>query len=306
MKWLIFGSRGWIGGQLLSHLRTLRPDDTIFETTVRADDEKGVRELLDSTHPDRVVSLIGRTHGEGCNTIDYLEQKGKLVENIRDNLYAPLVLASACKERSIHFAYMGTGCIFTYDEEHPNPETNPSAKGFLESSAPNYVGSSYSVVKGFTDRILSNFYHNTLNLRIRMPITGDLSHPRNFITKILNYPKICSVQNSMTVLPELLPIMIDLIVKGHTGTINLTNPNTISHNEILEMYKNIIDPTFTWENFTQEEQRAILAADRSNNLLDTSRLQTLYPMVKPIHVAIKELFQGIKDSNDVGTGWRMM
>ena len=32
-------------------------------------------------------------------------------------------------------------------------------------------------------------YPNVLQLRLRMPIDGDLSNPRNFITKIANYAK---------------------------------------------------------------------------------------------------------------------
>jgi 3,5-epimerase/4-reductase len=49
------------------------------------------------------MSFIGRTHGtyEGnvITTIDYLEKPGKLVENIQDNLYAPLILAAICKKK---------------------------------------------------------------------------------------------------------------------------------------------------------------------------------------------------------------
>ena len=45
-----------------------------------------------------------------------------------------------------------------------------------------------------------------------MPINAE-NNPRNFITKITNYEKICSNYNSMSVLPELLPIMIDLSKK---------------------------------------------------------------------------------------------
>ena len=45
----------------------------------------------------------------------------------------------------------------------------------------------------------------------------------------------------MTVLPTLLPIMLDMALNGETGTYNLSNPGLISHNEILEMYKEIID-----------------------------------------------------------------
>ena len=80
-----------------------------------------------------------------------------------------------------------------------------------------------------------------------MPITGDL-HPRNFITKIINYEKVCSNNNSMTVLPSLLPELLNMIITHRTGTVHLTNPGYISHNEILELYKEIVDPNFTWKN----------------------------------------------------------
>ena len=193
---------------------------------------------LDDVRPTHVVTLIGRTHGvhNGVkyNTIDYLEQKGKLVENVRDNLFAPLLVAIACERRGIHFTYLGTGCIFSYIKDQEDV-------GFKESSLPNFFGSSYSVVKGFTDRLMHRFEKNVLNLRIRMPIVG-YDNPRNFITKIKIYARICSIPNSMTVLPELLPVAIDLMLKGETGTINLTNPGTISHNEILGMYRDHVDP----------------------------------------------------------------
>ena len=81
------------------------------------------------------------------------------------------------------------------------------------------------------------------------------------------------------------------MLKGETGTINLTNPGTISHNEILGMYRDHVDPKFTWTNFTIEQQNKILASERSNNLLDTSRLERLCPSVLPIHDSVKSLMK---------------
>jgi hypothetical protein len=134
---------------------------------------------------------------------------------------------------------------------------------------------------------------SVLNVRIRMPITDEFNG-RNFITKITNYAKICSVPNSMTVLNELLPLMIDMAKNNVTGTVNLTNPGLITHNEILEMYKEIVDPEFKWENFTIEEQRAILDSGRSNNFLETTRLETLYPNVKGIKESVREMLVQMK------------
>lgn len=278
MSWVVFGHRGWIGQQVLKILH--QRGFSVHTPNVRADDVQAVESLLHEIRPDYVISLIGRTHGPGFTTIDYLEQDGKLVENIRDNLYAPFVLARVCEKLGIHFTYLGTGCIFSY----PNKDTSHK---FRESDAPNFFGSSYSIVKGYTDLMMHQM-PGVLNLRIRMPITGEV-HPRNFITKITNYAKICSIPNSMSVLPDLIPIMIDLATKRIVGTINLTNPGVISHNEILSMYRDIVDPNFTWVNFSQEEQRAVLQSERSNNYLDTTLLEQHAPHVKPIHEAVKDV-----------------
>ena len=93
----------------------------------------------------------------------------------------------------------------------------------------------------------------------------------------------------MTVLDELIPIIIDMSYKKHVGTINMTNPGSISHNEILELYKEHIDPNFTWQNFTIEEQDKILSSKRSNNLLDTKKLEDLYPKVNNIKTSVKNI-----------------
>jgi len=283
---LIYGSRGWIGQQFISIMEKHSVDFVCGKS--RVDNINDITKELIDVSPTHVVSFIGRTHGKIDDkiytTIDYLEQEGKLVENIKDNLFSPLILAELSKQRGIHFTYLGTGCIFKYDETHPfGQETD----GFTEESKPNFFGSSYSIVKGFTDQFINLYKDSVLNLRIRMPITGE-KNSRNFITKIVTYDQICSVPNSMTVLPELLVYVLDMMKNKTTGTVNLTNPGLISHNEILEMYKEIVDPSFKWKNFSQEEQRKILAADRSNNFLDTKKLEYLYPQVDNIKDAVKK------------------
>jgi dTDP-glucose 4,6-dehydratase len=291
---LVYGGNGWIGSQFVKLLDREHVEYVIGKS--RIDHNNDVINELKTINPTHVVSFIGRTHGKigdkTYSTIDYLEEEGKLVENIRDNLYSPLILADICRQYNIHYTYLGTGCIFKYDDDHPfGKETN----GFTSSDLPNFFGSSYSIVKGFTDRLMGLYSNHVLNLRIRMPIT-DEKNPRNFITKITKYEKICSVPNSMTVLPELLPLVIDMMKKRTTGTINFTNPGLISHNEILEMYKEIVDPKFRWSNFSQEEQRKILAADRSNNYLDTTPLHSYYPNILHIKDSVRQILVEYKKS----------
>jgi len=286
MKVLLYGHRGWIGQQVVSLLISQSIEHALSDC--RVDDESAVEQELLTIKPTHLLCLIGRTHGGNFTTIDYLEQPGKLFENVRDNLFSPLYLAILAERHKKHLTYMGTGCIFSYDEQHT---VGDETTGYLESDKPNFFGSSYSIVKGFTDRILHHY--PVLNLRIRMPITADITMPRNFLTKILSYKKICSVENSMSVLPDLLPVMLDMMACQERGTFNFTNPGIVSHNEILGLYRDIIDPSFVWQTFSIEEQRQILACDRSNNCLSTDKLSSKY-MIPNIKISVKNLFLSLK------------
>lgn len=295
MKILIYGHGGWIGKMMCTILTNKNIEFILSK--VRADCKEHVENELLDILPTHVMSFIGRTHGttedgKVYTTIDYLEQPGKIYENVRDNLFSPLVLAMLCKKHNIHYTYLGTGCIFKYDQQHVFGD---ESTGFDENAKPNFFGSGYSIVKGFTDELMHLCEENTLNLRIRMPITDRLD-PRNFISKITKYEYICSIPNAMSVLDELLPIALDMTMNNVTGTINLTNPGLISHNEVLTMYKDIVDPQFTWKNFTPDEQAKILDADRSNNCLETNKLATMYPDVKHIKKSVSDALHRMKKS----------
>lgn len=278
MKFLVYGHKGWIGSMICSKIEG---DHEIIKTDTRVDNVEDVKKDLNTHKPDRVMCFIGRTYGGNINNIDYLEDH--LYENVRDNIFSPVILALECQKRNIHLTYLGTGCIFSYQNDK---------KIFKEEDNPNFFGSAYSIVKGFTDRIMKELEETVLNLRIRMPITSDF-HKRNFITKIISYKNICSIPNSMTVLDDFISIIIDMSVKKYTGTFNICNKGTISHNEILNMYKEHINQNHTWNNITQEEQRQLLKSERSNNELDTSKLGQLYE-IPDIHTSVKNIIIKMK------------
>ena len=240
LKFLVYGTRGWIGNKVYQYLKENNHD--VVSGNVRVNDVNALEQEILEVKPTHVISLIGRTHGtyEGnyIGTIDYLEKPGKIYENVRDNLFSPMVLSLMAQKHNFHFTYLGTGCIFQFDESHP---FGKEIDGFTEESLPNFYGSSYSIVKGMTDQLMHLVEDKVLNVRIRMPITDEFNK-RNFITKITTYEKVCSVPNSMTVLNDLIPAMIHMAMDNKTGTVNLTNPGLITHNEILEMYREIVDP----------------------------------------------------------------
>jgi UDP-glucose 4,6-dehydratase len=274
-KVLVWGSRGWIGEQFVPIL--INDGWKVIEAVSRADNREDVIREVEEVNPTHIVSLIGRTHGEGFSTIDYLEQPGKMRENLNDNLYAPIVLAGVAKSKGIHMLYMGTGCIFEYDDEHN------TQLGFTEESNPNFFGSAYSTAKGFTDRIMTEEFGDTvLNVRIRMPISGEPGS-RNFISKILSYKRICSIPNSMTVMEDILPRLAKCMEMKIRGPLNATNPGVIDHRTILNWYRDYQDPSHKWEEISNTELvSSCVKAGRSNNFLDTTRIESLFPDIPHI------------------------
>lgn len=285
-KFLIFGKSGWIGGLVAEELKKQGLDFGLADS--RLENREGVIKDIERVKPTHVLNCAGVT---GRPNVDWCEDHK--VECIRGNILGCINLADICNERGIHMTYFGTGCIFHYDKEF-----TIGGKGFKEEDKPNFTGSYYSHCKAITEDLLHAF-PNVLTLRVRMPIVADLTYPRNFITKIIKYHKVVNIPNSMTVLPELIPLSIEMAKRKLTGPMNYTNPGAVSHNEILEMYKQYIDPEFTWDNFTIEEQAKVIVAPRSNNELDSTRMRTEFPDVLGIKESlIKYVFEPNAEKKD--------
>jgi len=268
---LVIGHRGWIGGMVCTLLE--QQGIKYYKSQVRMEMRESLCEELDRLKPTNVFNCAGVT---GRPNVDWCE--GNKEKTIKANVIGCLTLVDCCYDRNIHVSNLATGCIFHYDKNKPMHEWDEAKKEwvnggkFTEECPPNFIGSWYSQTKGYVDQILKDSYPNVLNLRLRMPISDDLS-PRNFITKISKYARVVNIPNSMSVLYDLLPLMISMGRAKKTGIYNFTNPGVISHNQVLDLYKKYIDKSFTYQNFTLEEQDKILKAARSNNELCTTKLE---------------------------------
>ncbi|XP_020097680.1 trifunctional UDP-glucose 4,6-dehydratase/UDP-4-keto-6-deoxy-D-glucose 3,5-epimerase/UDP-4-keto-L-rhamnose-reductase RHM1-like [Ananas comosus] len=280
LKFLIYGRTGWIGGLLGKICET---KGIPFEYGKGRLEERSqlVLDILNAkpTHVFNAAGVTGRPNVDWCES----HKPG----TIRTNVTGTLNLADVCREYGLLMMNYATGCIFEYDDEHPEG----SGLGFKEEDKPNFTGSFYSKTKAMVEDLLQE-YNNVCTLRVRMPISSDLNNPRNFITKISRYDKVVNIPNSMTVLDELLPISVEMARRNCRGIWNFTNPGVISHNEILELYRSFIDPNLTWVNFTLEEQAKVIVAPRSNNEMDASKLKNEFPEVLSIKDSlIKYVFE---------------
>lgn len=280
MKILFFGATGWIGSQLI---KLLSGNEIIIAKSRLDNSDDLIKELNENNNVTHIVLAAGLT---GRPNIDWCEDHKQ--EMISVNVIGPSIIGKFSYKNKIHMTYFGTGCIYEYDDEH-----KINGKGFNELDKPNYDKSCYSHTKLMTENILKEF--NTLILRVRMPLSADLN-PRNIITKLIKYEKIINIPNSMTILDDFLPLVPNMMEKELVGIYNFTNPGTISHNEILDLYKKYIDSNFKYINFSLEDQAKILKTGRSNNYLDSSKIISIYPNIPNIKISIIKLFEKMANS----------
>jgi dTDP-4-dehydrorhamnose reductase len=280
--YLLFGKNGWIGGKLIELLTQQGKKFYLAES--RTYDRGAVLAEVEKYRPTHILNAAGVT---GRPNVDWCEDNK--LETIRSNVLGTLTIADICALKGIHHLLYATGCIFEYDDVH-----TIGGKMFTEEDSANFHGSFYSHTKAMCEDLLKN-YPTTCTLRVRMPISDDLS-PRNFITKIVKYDKVVNIPNSMTVLTDLLPISLIMAERNLTGIYNFCNPGAISHNEVLDLYKKYIDPSYTYTNFTVDEQAKILKAGRSNNTLDHTKLVHALPDVHipEIHESMEKVFQRMR------------
>lgn len=199
--YLIFGKNGWIGGKIIELLT--QQGKTFYLAESRTYNREAVLLEIEKYNPTHILNAAGVT---GRPNVDWCEDHR--LETIRSNVIGTLTIADIAEEvsllsshpclplslssyvsdhwlmkKNLHHTLFATGCIFEYDEAHPI-----GGKGFTEDDIPNFHGSYYSHTKAMVEDML-RAYANTLTLRVRMPISDDLS-PRNFVTKIVKYDRV--------------------------------------------------------------------------------------------------------------------
>lgn len=214
-----------------------------------------IRTLLERYSPDVVINCIGYC---GITNIDDCETRQD--KTILCNTIIPTLLASETHRAGIQLVNIGSGCIFS--------GKSPNENGWQEADTAN-PQSFYSNTKYSFDLLSSNF-DNICNLRIRMPISFKREN-RNFITKVSNYSKIIDIQNSMTIVDDLVRAVDFCIQKKKVGTYHITNPGTLSAKDIMEEYsKYKSDHKFSI--ISEQELDKLTKAKRSNCILNSEKI----------------------------------
>lgn len=284
---LVFGGKtGWFGRKIVEIIKDSGHIPLCAES--RIENREEIIKEIEAKKPDYIINAAGII---GKPNVDWHENNKE--ETIRINILGTLNLIDVAFLKNIHVTNFTTGCIYEYDEKH----SLNSEVGFKEEEEPNFKGSFYSRSKVLLEKLVLEYPH-VLNLRVKMPISLDMN-PRGFISKILNYKKVINIPNSLCYIDELFPLVIRLALQRITGNFNLVNPGVLSHNEILDLYKEIVDPHFAYENFSLEEQAQILKCGRSNCRLDCSKIQQFFPEITPIREIVIAIFKNLAEKRTV-------
>ncbi|MEO5927573.1 MAG: sugar nucleotide-binding protein [Patescibacteria group bacterium] len=267
---LIFGA-GYLGQKFADAI----PGSVL--STVDIADGDAVREAFEMHKPDAVINTAGKT---GKPNVDWCEDNK--VPTFRSNVIGALTLAEVCAEERIHLTHLGSGCIFY--------GPSPDPKGWLESDFANPTAF-YSRTKYSADLVLSELPDVAI-ARLRMPIDG-VPGGRNLITKLANYPKIIDVENSVSVIEDLIQAILKLSEKRAQGVFHVVNEGTMKHRELIALYNEIVDPSHTNEWIPNDDlvKLGLATKGRSNCILQNTRLKELGIEMRPIDVALRDCME---------------
>jgi len=174
---------------------------------------------------------------------------------------------------------MATGCVFYGESPHKGPWT--------ENDYGNPVAV-YSKAKFAADLALSALPKVGI-ARIRMPI-DDRPHPANLIDKLSKYERVVDVENSMTVVEDMIYVFYQLLSQKAEGIFHVTNPGSIKHREIMELYQKYVDKDHSNEWIQENELVRFGLADkrRSNNFMTSVNLPKFDIKMRPIKEAVEE------------------
>ena len=273
MKGIVFGA-GFIGKRIADKFNYTLSNINVL-------DRYALEKTLEQTKPEIVINAVGKT---GRPNIDWCETHKE--ETFMSNVVAATNLVIKCSQKGIYFVHFGSGGIYAGKNKE---------KGFDEEDEPNFYLQTHARTKIISEKILKEF--PCLQLRIHMPL-DNRPHEKNLIDKLKSYKKIADVKNSITVVPDMLNALESLIEKRKIGIYNATNPGLISLVEIMEMYKEIVDPMHKFEVISNKELDKMLLNKKANGILDTSKLAKEGIIMLDIHDAIRACLTDYKKNLD--------
>jgi len=286
LKVLILG-KGYIGNSLSNLLKI--KDVEIYHTSKAEIDYFNI-DILDShisylnkNHIDFIINCVGFT---GKPNVEQCEYHKEMCWKYNVNL--PILLTSIAKKYNIPVIHIGSGCIYSSQEQAFSEKDTPNFGLFNQNS------SFYSKTKHAFELSLSSI--DSYIFRIRMPFSY-ISNSRNLINKILLYDNLISYKNSLTNIEDLNNFIykfISLENKPEYGIYNVTNTDYITAKEIVEILKKYGLENPRWK-FLKEEEMGF-KSQRSNCFLSTEKIKNLNLELPNVRISLEKSIKEFKEN----------
>ena len=278
---LILGGNGYVGSAFQKHLQQMRlPFAVISRSVVDYSDETALLRLIEQQRAEFIINAAGYT---GRPNVDACEVHR--TECLQGNAVLPGVIRSACEKAGVPWGHVSSGCIYTGSKS--------DGSGFTEDDPPNFAFrhnncSFYSGCKALGEELLSDAT-NCYVWRLRIPF-NEVDGPRNYISKMMRYDCLLRATNSLSQLDEFAAACVACWTnRAPFGTYNLTNPGSVTTEEVVAMIQRygLVQKDFRF--FDSEDQFMKLAAKtpRSNCVLDTTKAEQLQLPMRPIAEALE-------------------
>ncbi|NDA64265.1 MAG: NAD-dependent epimerase/dehydratase family protein, partial [Chitinophagia bacterium] len=314
----ILGASGYIGEAFVAEAKKRKLD--YWSVSRRNLDYTDFRTLLGALKKEKPYFVINAAGFTGKPNVDACEnQKG---ETVTGNVTLAQTVAQACDVAGVKLGTVSSGCIYSgakvrrqcgtwaVEDRLTEPliselleKRSDRVKGFAENDEPNFCFaqnncSFYSGTKALAEEILKEF-PNSYIWRLRIPF-DESDGPRNYLTKVQNYPKVYQNWNSISHRADFAAACLDTwLQKIPDGVYNVVNPGYVSTCEVVKKIQEKLKfgwkPNL-WKN-DDEFYRFGARTPRSNCLLDVSKIRSFGIKIRPIDEALDNALSQWKAAN---------
>jgi 3,5-epimerase/4-reductase len=221
-EYIVMGSKGYLGSEMCKYLN--KQNINYIELNCRLHKYEELNFYLEKYKPKYVICAAGIS---GKPTIKWCDDNKD--ETFKTNVTDTLELCKICKNLNIHLTLFGTGLVYSYDVNNPD-------KLFSETDEINNYNNFYTKCRILLEKQIEILYDNVLNLRVIYPI-GLTNNPKCFLKKILTRTdNIHKIKVNITFLPQLFPLIPELLENKNTGNFNFVSSDSIYLHEIIDIY----------------------------------------------------------------------
>ena len=222
-----------------------------------------------------IINCAGYTGVPNVDACEYNKQK-----TIEGNVLFPLNLE---KITNVPIMHISSGCVYTGYKDG----------GWLETDTPNFNfdnASFYSASKTLAQELLTPYLHKSYLMRVRMPFCNT-NNPKSLLTKLSKYDKLIDKENSVSCVYDIAKVAIYFYKnKPKFGIYNLCNTGSTTTKKISDKMG------LNKEWFTEEQFKNSVIAPRSNCVLNTDKLESVYK-IRSTDESLDECIKELNNEN---------